>query len=76
MKKIIYYCDRCNTEIKDKAKYISIDTLDDDGLIIDEENPLDDCQFCSKCTGEILAFIANCQPKRRGRPRRKAHTAR
>ena len=66
MKKIIYICDRCNKEIKGKAGYISIDSLDDDGLIIDEDNPLAECQYCSKCTGEILAYIL--QKKRRGRP--------
>lgn len=71
MRKIIYICDRCNTEIKSKAKYIAINDLDDDGLIIDSKNPLDEFQFCSKCTGEILAFITNREPKRRGRPPKK-----
>lgn len=71
MRKIIYICDRCNTEIKGPAKYIAINDLDEDGLIVDSDNPLDECQFCSKCAGEILAFIANREPKRRGRPPRK-----
>lgn len=71
MKKIVYVCDRCNTEIKGKAKYISINDLDEDGLIIDGVNPLDAFQFCSKCTGEILAFISNRETKRRGRPPKK-----
>ena len=68
MRKIIYVCDRCSAEIKGRAKYIAINDLDDDGLIIDSKNPLDGCEFCSKCVGEVLAFISNKETKRRGRP--------
>ena len=76
MKKIIYVCDRCDKEIKiTEAKCIAINSLDEDGLILDNTNPFEEFHYCEKCAHEIVEFICRkgikVETKRRGRPPKK-----
>lgn len=68
MRKMIYICDKCFKPIENESpRYISIQEIDEDGDLAGE-NPLEECQFCSKCVGAILeAITQRPTPKKRGR---------
>lgn len=72
MRKIVFTCDRCGKDIEPGTmKYIGIHNMDNEGDVIDDDSPLDECQFCSKCLADILAYITKKPdaPKRGRKPK-------